>query len=283
MYEAKRAGKNRFVTYRPEMDQQSQQNLALLNGFRQIIDETSIEIAFQPIVAAASGRIVAVEALARWPEHIQPHFTPDKFIQFAETHGMIGALGDTILRKTCEWAKNWQGVRISYNLSPVQLRDPNFVDRALTIITDYGLSPHSFEFEVTESILVHDIELVQQQLKALRASGIQIALDDFGSGYSSVGYMQKLTFDRIKIDRSIIANIGYSAVNQGIAMGTVTMARGMGAVVTAEGIESAEQASLLRLAGCSELQGYYFHKPMPASAVSVLLEAQGTRAIERSA
>jgi diguanylate cyclase (GGDEF)-like protein len=274
MYEAKRSGKNRFVTYAAEMDQHHLMNMGLLNGMKQIIAENSIEIVFQPIVAAATSKMVAVEALARWPKHIQPHFTPDKFIDFAETHGMIGALGDTILRKTCETAKNWHGLRISYNLSPVQLRDPKFVDRALAIINENGISPGTFEFEVTEAVLVHDLATVRGQLERLRAAGIHIALDDFGSGYSSVGYLQKLTFDRIKLDRSIIEHVASNSLDQGIAMGTVLMARGMGAVVTAEGIETEDQAIMLRLAGCSEFQGFHFHKPMSDAAITMLLDAQ---------
>jgi diguanylate cyclase (GGDEF)-like protein len=238
MYEAKRAGKNRFVTYTPEMDQYHESHKGLLAGLQQIIAETSLDIVFQPIVSASSGKIVAAEALARWPKHIQPHFTPDKFIQFAETHGMIGALGDAILRKTCAIAKGWTGIRIGYNLSPVQLRDPNFVERAIAIISEYGISPERFEFEITEGVLVHDLGVIKLQLEKLRAAGIRIALDDFGSGYSSVGYLQKLTFDRIKLDRSIIEHIASNSLDQGIAMGTVLMARGMGAVVTAEGIET---------------------------------------------
>jgi diguanylate cyclase (GGDEF)-like protein len=274
MYEAKRAGKNQFVVYTADLDQHNQQNMALLNGLQQIIAETSLEVAFQPIVAASTSKMVAVEALARWPKHIQPHFTPDKFIHFAETHGMIGALGDTILRKTCEKAKNWHGLRISYNLSPVQLRDPKFVDRALAIINEYGITPSTFEFEVTEAVLVHDMGLVRGQLERLRAAGIHIALDDFGSGYSSVGYLQQLTFDRIKLDRSIIEHVASNSLDQGIAMGTVLMARGMGAVVTAEGIETEDQAVMLRAAGCSEFQGYHFHRPMADTAITTLLDAQ---------
>ncbi len=274
MYEAKREGKNRWVVYNSEMDRHSHVHLALQNGLQQIIAENSVDIAFQPIVDAGTKKIVAVEALARWPKHIAPHFTPDKFINFAEVHGLIGALGDSILRKTCEQAKNWHDLRISYNLSPVQLRDPNFVDRALKIISESGMAPGRFEFEVTESVLVHDMGLVQAQLERLRSVGIHIALDDFGSGYSSVGYLQKLTFDRIKLDRSIIEHVASNQLDQGIAMGTVLMARGMGAVVTAEGIETEDQAVMLRAAGCSEFQGYYFHKPMPDQSVDALLKMQ---------
>jgi diguanylate cyclase (GGDEF)-like protein len=278
MYEAKRTGKNRAVSYRKDIEEHRHQTHETLAGLRKIIADKSIEIAFQPIVDAATRKIVAAETLARWPKDVQPAFGPQEFISVAETHGLIGPLGEQILEKACQQASAWPDLRICYNLSPVQLRDPGFVQRALTIITSATLLPSRVEFEVTESILVEDMGLARKQLERLRAAGCSIALDDFGSGYSSVGYLQKLTFDRIKLDRSIVEGVATGVLEQGIAHGTVLMAKGMSAKVTAEGVENEEQAQILRLAGCSEFQGYYFHRPLDAAGIGNLLKRADTEA-----
>jgi diguanylate cyclase (GGDEF)-like protein len=274
MYEAKTQGKNRFCTYAPEIDVERTTTQQIANTLRDIIAADSIGLAFQPIVDAHSRKVTGVEVLARWPETAPGKFTPDKFIAVAETTGLIDGLGESILRKACVAARNWKHIQLSINISPVQLRNPAFVQRSLDIISGSGIDPRTVEFEVTEGVLVEDLASVREMLTALRAAGVQIALDDFGAGYSSVGYLQKLTFDRIKIDRAITNGIELGRLEQGIAQGTVIMAKGMTARVTAEGVETEAQAKLLHLSGCSEFQGYYFHKPLSCELLGDLLRRQ---------
>jgi diguanylate cyclase (GGDEF)-like protein len=272
MYEAKHGGKNRVCRYAPSIDAERQANMRIASELRAIIAARSIELAYQPIVEAATRRIVGVEALARWPRSAGFSCAPDKFIAVAETSGLIDELGEAILAKACMDAKAWPGIRLNVNISPVQMRNPSFVARSLGVIKWSGIDANRVEFEVTEGILVDDLDKARLQLGQLREAGIEIALDDFGSGHSSIGYLKTLEFDRIKIDRSIISKVLSSTREQSIVQGTVLMASGMAASVTAEGVESEDQLQLLRLVGCNELQGYLLHKPMAAHEVTRLLQ-----------
>ncbi len=282
MYQAKHNGKNRVVEYSPEIEDERLTDQAVLRGLTKIVEDDSIEVVFQPIVDARTREFIAAEALARWPQHIEPHCNPDMFIAIAEKHGLMRQLGDSILKKACLQAVQLPGLRINYNLSTLQLRDPGFANRAISIIKDAGLQPDRFEFEVTESVMINDIGLARKGLERLRASGIKIALDDFGSGYSGIAYLQKLQFDRIKLDRTIVKGISTNTLAQGLVHGSVLMAKGMAAEVTAEGVESEEQAKLLRLAGCNELQGYYFAKPMSEMDFATLVEDTMSKTTHRA-
>ena len=274
MYHAKSNGKNRVSVYSPEIDNNRVTTQQISSGLRDIIANDSIVLAYQPIVGAQTRKVIGVEVLARWPESLPGSFPPDKFIAVAETAGLIDALGDLILRKACAQARHWRGMHLSINISPVQLRNPNFVSRTLETIAKSGLQPQQVELEVTEGVLVNDLRDVANKLRQLREAGIRIALDDFGAGYSSVGYLQQLTFDRIKIDRSITNRIEFGRFEQGIAQGTVIMAKGMTASVVAEGVETEGQAQILHLTGCSAFQGYFFHRPLTAEQCSKVLAGQ---------
>ncbi len=274
MYDAKSNGKNRMSAFSPEIDSARVTIQQISSGLRSIIANETIGLAFQPIVDAQTRQIIGVEVLARWPENLPGNFPPDKFIAVAETAGLIDSLGDLILRKACDQARHWPGVHMSINISPVQLRNPEFVSRILETISKSGLLPQQIELEITEGVLVNDLREVAKKLRQLREAGLRIALDDFGAGYSSVGYLQQLTFDRIKIDRSITNRIEFGRLEQGIAQGTVIMARGMTASVVAEGVETEGQAQILHLTGCSAFQGYFFHKPLAAETFAKLLSDQ---------
>ncbi len=279
MYEAKRLGKNRAVVYEPAIDSARIASADIARHLKQFIGDGTMAIAYQPIVSSETGQIVAVEALARWPAGLQPTVTPDRFVAVAESSGLIDELGEAILRRACTDAAGWGELRLSVNVSPVQLRDPDFVTRVLKVLGQTGFSPERLELEVTESVVLDDFERTRRQFAALHAAGIAIALDDFGTGFSSIGYLRKLQFDRIKIDRSITSKILSSVTEQQIVQGTVLMASALTASVTAEGVEQRASIQILRLAGCRELQGFYFHKPMTAQMIGMLLSAPQTAAL----
>ena len=274
MYHAKTSGKNRLSVYSPEIDLNRVTTLEISTGLRRIIANDEIELVYQPIVDAFTHKVQGVEVLARWPTTVEGNFPPDKFIPVAETSGLIDGLGETILRKACEQACRWPDMELSINISPVQLRNPNFVSRTLEIVKNSGMNPRQIELEVTEGVMVNDFRDVGEKLMELRAHGMRIALDDFGAGYSSVGYLQKLTFDRIKIDRAITNRIEFGRLEQGIAQGTVIMARGMSASVIAEGVETEAQAKILQLTGCSAFQGFFFHRPLSVAQFDKVLADQ---------
>jgi diguanylate cyclase (GGDEF)-like protein len=278
MYRAKSTGKNRYSVYTPDLDSERTENLGIAHELRGIIAERRLEVAYQPVVDAATRQIVGVEALARWPASSHRRITPDRFIRVAETCGLIDDLGDLILAKACGDATLWPTLRLSVNISTVQLKNPNFVQRTLATIAASGVDPGRIEIEITESTLVDDVPKAQEIFAALRAAGLHIALDDFGTGYSSIGYLRQFKFDRIKIDRSLVDQVISGSAEQHIVQGTMMMAAGMTAAVTAEGVEREEQINILRLTGCHELQGFYFYRPMPAAEISSLMAGDAASA-----
>jgi diguanylate cyclase (GGDEF)-like protein len=274
MYKAKNSGKNRYCEFAAEFDTERNDNLGIAGELRRIVAEGSIEIAYQPVVDARTRTIIGVEALARWPASSPRRITPDRFIRLAETNGLIDDLGDAILAKACATARQWQGIRLAVNISPVQLRNPDFVSRTLKTIAESGMDCRNVELEITESVLLDDVGKAKHIFEELRAAGIQIVLDDFGSGFSSIGYLRQFNFDRIKIDRSLIERVLQGTGQLSIVQGTMLMAAGLTASVTAEGVELEEQIDVLRLTGCTEMQGYYFFKPLPEAEISSLLQVR---------
>jgi predicted signal transduction protein with EAL and GGDEF domain len=272
MYEAKAGGKSRCSLYSPNIDEQRHADLCIAAELRSAILDRTVDVAYQPIVRASDLEIVAVEALARWPKNSYARHAPDKFIAIAEDNGLIDDLGALVLAKACAAMSRLGDLRIAINISPVQMRSPQFVKRSLDVIRESGIDPARVEFEMTEGVLLDNLERTRVQFEELREAGITIALDDFGAGYSSVGYLKSIQFDRIKIDRSIVSNLLHDRRQQSIIQGTVMMAHGMSARVLAEGVESSEEVLLLRLAGCEELQGYLFHRPMPLEELKDLLK-----------
>ena len=197
--------------------------------------------------------------------------TTERFVSVAETCGLIDDLGVAILRKACEQARAWPGIKLAVNISAVQLRNPSFTQRTLATIADSGMDPRSIELEITETRLIDDIPGTKAIFAELRAAGIRIALDDFGTGFSSIGYLRAFEFDRIKVDRSLISRILEDASQQHIVQATMQLASGLAARVTVEGIEGEEQIRLLQEIGCTEMQGYYFYKPLRAEELGLIL------------
>ena len=277
MYRAKTNGKNRFCVFEESFDNERRETLEIAAELKQIIQDGRLEIAFQPIVSAKTGEITGVEALARWPSTSQRQVNADRFITVAESAGLIDELGDCILAKACGAARAWPTLRIAVNISAVQLNNPRFVERALSTLANYNIAPNRMEFEITETSVIHDSERARQVFKALQSVGIKVALDDFGTGFSSIGYLRRFNFDRIKIDKSIVNKVLTSPSELAVVQGVLLVARGLSAEVTAEGVEREDEVRVLHLAGCTELQGYHFHKPLEASEISALV-AQGKAA-----
>lgn len=282
MYKAKATGKNRYCVFSDSYDLERNENLSIANEMKSILSSRNLDIMFQPVVNARTGEITGVEALARWPSTSPRTVDPDKFIAIAENSGLIDSLGELILEKACFYASQWPDLRLAVNISAVQLNNPGFVSKALGILEHHGVATNRVEFEITETSLIHDTERAKVVFKTLQQRGIKVALDDFGTGFSSIGYLRTFKFDRIKIDKSIVSKVLSSASELAVVQGTLLVARGLSAEVTAEGVESAEEASVLRLAGCTELQGFYYYTPMLASEVTTVLHKARLAKIPRT-
>ncbi len=263
LYAAKAAGRGRSRSYTSRMDRQLRERRALEDDLRQAVAEDRIEAYFQPIVDLRTGRIASCEALARWDRPGHGFVPPVRFIAVAEEVGLIGAIGGSMMRQACVAARDWpEDVRVCVNLSASQC-DDDLARLVAAALGAAGLAPSRLELEITESVLVRDGPSVARVLNELRAIGVRIALDDFGTGFSSLSYLHRFSIDRIKIDRSFVRDMAESAESAAIVESVCLLARKLGLATTAEGIETEEHASLLRMFGCLEGQGYLFHRPMP--------------------
>jgi diguanylate cyclase (GGDEF)-like protein len=276
MYRAKSDGKNRCCVFTKSIDADRGETLEIVSELRAIVARKEIDVAYQPIVDAFSRKMTGVEALARWPGGTGREVGPERFIADAETAGIINQLGETILERVCADAKKWADLHVAINISPLQLRDPEFVSRTLSIIDRIGLAHSRIELEITEGTLIDDVARLKPIFAALRLAGISLALDDFGAGYSSIAYLRELPFDRIKIDRSLTSAILTSGSARHMIQATGLIARGIGAEVTAEGVEAEEEIQMLKLAGCAKLQGYFFGKPQDANSITRALSPGAT-------
>jgi diguanylate cyclase (GGDEF)-like protein len=256
MYEAKHQGKNRLCRYRDEIDGARAKRLDLAKELDQALSDRLIEVHYQPIVDSRTRGMTGVEALARWTAPSGEAVHPDEFISIAEESGIINRLGLYVLEKACRDAAAWPGLTLSVNLSPVQFRSPTLVGDILQVLNRTGFPAARLELEMTEGYLIEHRERALPVIEALRAEGIRIALDDFGSGYSSIGYLRQYRFDRLKIDRSLVNGMLRDEAATNILQAIALLAQSLTLDLTAEGVETDEQAQLLQLTGCSSLQGY---------------------------
>jgi EAL domain-containing protein (putative c-di-GMP-specific phosphodiesterase class I) len=231
----------------------------------------ALDVHYQPIIAAESGRIIGVEALLRWTHKDRGAISPAQFVAVAEQMGLMVDLGAFVLRRALQDAKNWPSLYMSVNLSPLQARDRGIVDIVRDALRQSGIAHTRLVLEITEGVLIDNPEDMLKRIAELRAIGVKIALDDFGSGYSSLGYLQRFPFDKLKLDRSFVSALGHSANAAVIIQAVVALGRALGVTVVVEGVETEEQRVLLRLAGCDEMQGFLFAKPAPAPAIGRLL------------
>ncbi|WP_439617566.1 putative bifunctional diguanylate cyclase/phosphodiesterase [Shinella sp.] len=271
MYRAKHAGRGRAMHYETLMDDDRDERREMEDALRAAVVRGEIDVVFQPIVKARGREICGVEALARWYRGGTVSVPPDVFIPLAEATGVIDVLGPLVLRRACEAARNWPEIGVSINVSPAQFRNPYFPDQALGIIEATGIEPSRVTLEITEGYFIQNPGRAKLVMDRLKAGGVRIALDDFGAGFSSIGYLIRFGFDRLKIDRSLTIAGEQSAKGGAMLQATVALAASFDMPVTAEGVETAEQAAFLHLCGCDQLQGYFFARPMSEKAIGELL------------
>jgi diguanylate cyclase (GGDEF)-like protein len=277
MYKAKESGRGRYFFYDASMDNDRETILAMEVQLREAVNKDHLSVVFQPVVSTSNFEINAVETLIRWNPPGGAPISPDIFIPVAEKTGLIERLGVFVLRAACERARAWPELSIAVNISPVQLRNPSFARQVADILSEAQIEPSRLTLELTEGYLIQNPQRARQSIERLKALGVMIALDDFGSGFSSIGYLRQFAFDRIKIDRSMVSDIDESDKARSLVQATTALARSLGIPVTAEGVEREAQAHILTDCGCDELQGYLFSKPLSARDLTTLLDEQRGR------
>lgn len=274
MYMSKRGGKMRCTWFNESFDQRREAVRELEDDLRTGLTEGEFELAYQPLVDAVDGKIVAVEALLRWNRKDERKIGPNVFIPVAEESGIINPIGLWVLREALNNALRWSGISLSVNISAAQLRNPEFPIKLGEILEETGFPPHMLELEVTETCLVLDPVVAERSLDVIRKFGVRISLDDFGTGYASIGFLRQFRFEKLKLDRSLVVQAGEDDGSRAMMLSSIAVARALKMDVTAEGVETPEQADMVRLAGCDQIQGWLYYKAMPASEIDAQLAAQ---------
>ena len=284
LYRAKAEGRDRYCFHASDLDRQVNERVALTNDLRAALDRGELEVHYQPQVEMTSGRIVGVEALARWHHPKRGWVSPELFVPIAEHSGLIRPLARRVLGESCRRMRQWRDLGIAppviaVNVSAAQFKsDLEFERDFAGIVAQWGLSPSDIELELTESVLLEATKEHRGILERFQQSGVKISIDDFGSGYSSLSYLRSYRFNRLKIGQQFIAGVPGNSGDVAITRATLSLARAFGIGVIAEGIETAEQSACLLGLGCEHAQGYYFARPLPADEVVALLR-QGRTAI----
>nr|WP_283773373.1 EAL domain-containing protein [Altererythrobacter sp. KTW20L] len=281
LYQAKDDGGGEHRQFLPALHSNAQEKLKLEASLRTAIGNEEMELHFQPVVNARSENVVSFEALLRWNSSDHGFVSPAKFIPLAEDTRLIVPIGDWVLREACREAISWpEDIKVAVNVSGEQLLEPRFSQTVVRALADTGLPAHRLEVEVTESVFLRDGRTARQTLEEILALGCSIALDDFGTGYSSLGYLRTMRFSTIKVDRSFVQGASQdNPESLAIINAVVAMATSLEMSTTAEGVEDAVQAQLVRDLGCTKIQGYYFGRPMSAlEARSLVLKRRNTAA-----
>ncbi|MBA4288249.1 MAG: sensor domain-containing diguanylate cyclase [Pseudomonas sp.] len=270
MYRAKQGGRNALHFFAPQMQAAIDQRLQLQSELRQAIQRNQLHLVFQPQLALASGRVTGAEVLLRWVHPERGAVMPEQFIALAEETGLIEELGDWVLENACKalagWLPQWPQLVLAVNLSPRELRQRHCVTRISECLARHQVPASALELEITEGVLLEEVEQCISNMQALKAMGVRFAIDDFGTGYSSLTYLKRLPLDRLKIDRSFTWDMDGEDGSGLVLVQTILMiARNLGLECVAEGIESEWQLDCLRNNGCSLGQGYYFSRPLPAA------------------
>ncbi|WP_228897059.1 bifunctional diguanylate cyclase/phosphodiesterase [Acidovorax sp. Leaf73] len=279
MYRAKEMGKNRCVRFDASMNQAVVRRQAIEHALRAALQQgEGLALHYQPLFAATDRALVGAEALLRWSHAELGNVSPLEAVMVAEDCGLIVPLGYWVMRTACRDAARWQAggpLRVSVNISARQLGDPQFLERVMDILREEGLPAHLLEIELTETVLMDNMEAGAHTLHRLSQLGIHLAIDDFGTGYSSLAYLRQLPMRRLKIDRSFVKDLPGQEHSRTIVTAIVALAHGLGLQITAEGVETPEQADYLVRQGCDVLQGYLFARPMPVGEFQVQLQ-EGT-------
>ncbi|SHN50792.1 putative bifunctional diguanylate cyclase/phosphodiesterase [Erythrobacter sanguineus] len=274
MYTSKRGGKMRCTWFNETFDRRRERVREIEDEIRAGIAAGEFMVAYQPLVDAGDGRIVAVEALLRWDRGNRDPLGPTVFIPVAEDSGLINPLGLWVLRQAVCDALRWGEISLSVNISAAQLRNPEFPIKLGEVLEETGFPPHQLELEVTETCLVLDPMVAERTLDVIRSFGVRIALDDFGTGYASIGFLRRFRFEKLKLDRSLIELAGGDDGSRAMMLSSIALARALNMAVTAEGVETEEQAELARLAGCDQIQGWLYYRAVPAAEIDRLIAAQ---------
>jgi diguanylate cyclase (GGDEF)-like protein len=274
LYRAKDQGRASICFFSAEMDAAARDRRSLEHDLRVAIGAGDIRLAYQPVLSAKTGLVTSVEALARWTHPVRGPIAPDLFIPIAEESGLIQALGRKILFATCEDAMRWpDSIGVAVNVSPLQIHDGDLCRTVKDILAATGLKPARLQIEVTESLFLADVEQTFRELEQLRALGIQVLMDDFGIGYSSLSYFERFRFDKVKIDQSFVGQMLTSRAAEAVIRAEVGLGGSLGMGVVAEGVEQDEQMQALVGIGCTHLQGYLFSPPVPADVIATMVLA----------
>ncbi len=274
---SKRGGKMRCTWFNESFDRRRERVREIEDEIRSGIATGEFHLAYQPLVNADDRRIVAVEALLRWDRGNRPPLGPNVFIPVAEDSGLINPLGLWVLRQAVCDALRWGDITLSVNISAAQLRNAEFPIKLGEVLEETGFPPHQLELEVTETCLVLDPVVAERTLDVIRSFGVRIALDDFGTGYASIGFLRRFRFEKLKLDRSLVELAGVDDGSRAMMLSSIALARALNMGVTAEGVETEEQAELVRLAGCDQIQGWLYYRAMPAAEIDKLIAAQNSQ------
>jgi diguanylate cyclase (GGDEF)-like protein len=275
LYRAKSEGRGAFRTFEASMADELRQRRALQKDLEVAINEGQLTLVYQPQVRVADTSVHGFEALVRWTHPTLGAISPGTFIPLAEEAGLVGRLGEFVLRSACREAASWpQGLSIAVNLSPLQFSHGDLAALVQTILLETGLPAPRLELEITEGVLIRDINRALHVLRQLKNLGVRIAMDDFGTGYSSLSYLQTFPFDKIKIDRSFISDLDGNAHSRAIVKAVVGLARSLGIPVLAEGVETGSQLDVLKSELCDEVQGYLTGRPQPISAYDAVIRSE---------
>ena len=272
MYQAKRKGRNGIVLFSPELSSHFADRFQFERDLRGAVQRREFETYFQPIHNVRTGRVERLEALLRWRHPAHGLLLPGRFISIAEESGQIRELGDVVLESACAHLAKWRSngtanLGVSVNLSARDFDHDDLVERVMNATQRHGLPPSALELEITESLLIEDMDAVSKRASRLRAEGVRIAIDDFGTRYSSLGYLQTLPISAIKIDQSFVQDLGLRSASSSIVAAMIGIARGLRLDLVAEGVERTEHLESLQGMGCEVMQGYLFSRPMPATEV----------------
>ncbi|SHI56016.1 PAS domain S-box-containing protein/diguanylate cyclase (GGDEF) domain-containing protein [Malonomonas rubra DSM 5091] len=273
MYMAKENGRNTFFFYAAEMNSQSLEQLLLANDLRKALKQNEFYLKFQPQIDLRNGGMVGIEAMLRWNHSDLGEIQPNRFIPLAEETGLILSIGRWVLHQACKQAyfiqqKCGKKLRVAVNLSAKQFQDPKLVSAIRQTLQETGLPAESLELEITESILMENVEKAQHLLNKLKQMGVRLAIDDFGTGYSSLSYLREFPIDRIKVDKSFIQKVDTHPDDAAIAKAIIVMGHIIGMKVVAEGVEQKEELKFLQQNDCDEVQGFYFSPPLTAEELS---------------
>jgi len=271
---SKRGGKMRCTWFSESFDRRREAVRELDGELRRALTNREFSLAYQPLVDADTGRVVAVECLLRWTRADGEQVSPGVFIPVAEESGLINPIGAWVLREAISDALNWGEITLSVNISAAQLRNPEFPILLGQILEETGFPAHRLELEITETCLVLDPVVAERGLDVIRGFGVNISLDDFGTGYASIGFLRQFRFEKLKIDRSLVMEASEDDGSRAMMLSSIAMARAMKMGVTAEGVETHAQADFVRTAGCDQIQGWLYFKAMPPDDVTTLIAKQ---------